>query len=151
MTLVRGGFPGCNSQKMKGQGLSVLTLENSWQQPGACPHLLRKLRIVVGSLTIQHWRIPERIAWAQNWTGHCSAKLPRGRAKHLTVHFWPIKQEWSPLQNIMETLGTLSFSLRLCINHPFPERTSYWWEWVRPSLITHCLRMKPQKCLLKIC
>lgn len=82
-TEIRGGFPmaclpGCNSQKMSGQGFCMLTLESSWQQPGACPYLLRKLRIVVGSLTFQCWRISKRIACTQNWTGHYLAVLPVG-------------------------------------------------------------------------
>lgn len=131
---------------MRGHGLSVLMLESSWQQQEPALTCSGN-RIVVGSLTSQ--RIPGRIGCPQNWAATAQQCCQWGRQQPWLC-WWPsqalccsmlsfstCKAGWNPPQSIMEALGTLSCSLGLCINHPFSERISYWWEWVIPSLIIH--------------
>lgn len=149
MTLIRGGFPGfgllgCDSQKMRGQGLSVLMLESSWQQQEP-------------ALTCSgNWGL----LWAawhsscrgylgglptQNWAGHCWAVLHWGRQQSWPC-WWPSEAPCcsvlsfstckAGMKSIMEALGTLmvfealyqSYILRkgqllMGVSDTFPDHT----------------------------
>lgn len=164
MTLIRGGFPGvdlpgCNSPKMRGQGLSVLMLESSWQQQE--PALTcsgnwgllwaaRHPRGSQGGLAALRTELP-LLSNAASGAGS-NLDCADDQAKHFAVqcfHSLPAKQDeihhkalWRHWAHCHALWGSAS------IIHSQKGSATDGSEWYPPWSYT--LWMRPQKCLLKI-